>query len=137
MTDPGRADHEAIQSVVSTMENGWNTGDANAFASPFADDADFVTVYGFHAHGRETIAGGHDAIFKGIYKGSRVQYTITHARPLRSDVLLVHLHAHLSVPQGPLAGEHDGLPSLVLTREKTEWRIAAFHNTFISPRPGD
>ncbi|HEV7590544.1 MAG TPA: SgcJ/EcaC family oxidoreductase [Longimicrobium sp.] len=117
--------------LAARLESAWNAGDGAAFTAPFADDADFVNVLGMHARGREAIAAGHDQIFRGIYAGSTVRYRVETARLLRPDVALVHLHASLAIPAGPMAGTHDARPSLVLTREGGEWRIASFHNTFI------
>jgi uncharacterized protein (TIGR02246 family) len=123
------ADDAAV--LASRLESAWNGGDGAGFAAPCAEDADFVNVLGMHARGREAIAAGHEEIFHGIYVGSTVRYRVEHARLLRPDVGLVHLHASLTVPSGPMAGEHQARPSLVLTREGGEWRIASFHNTFI------
>jgi hypothetical protein len=44
-------------------------------------------------------------------------------------VLLAHLDAHLRVPAGPLAGDINAIPSLVLVDEDGSWRIVAVHNT--------
>jgi hypothetical protein len=44
-------------------------------------------------------------------------------------VLLGDVRSVLNAPTGPLAGEHTALFSMVLVRDGTGWRIAAFHNT--------
>lgn len=128
-----------IAPIVRALEDAWNAGDGAAFAAPLAEDADFVNVYGMHARGREAIAKGHEGIFRSVYAGSTVRYTVESARLLRGDVALAHLHARLHVPAGPMAGDREARPSLVLTRDEGGWRIAAFHNTFIQtpgpPRP--
>jgi uncharacterized protein (TIGR02246 family) len=121
-----------VASLVQGLQDAWNAGDAAGFAAPFADDADFVNVYGMYAQGRDAILAGHEGIFRSIYAGSRVEYRVKSARRLRDDVALVHLHARLSVPSGPMAGVNEALPSMVLVRDGGgEWRIASFHNTFI------
>jgi uncharacterized protein (TIGR02246 family) len=128
-------DHDAIAddaaAMAARLENAWNTGDSPAFAAAFADDADFVNVLGMHVRGREAISFGHAEIFRTIYAGSTVQYRVDTARLLRPDVGLVHVHATLTVPAGPMAGTHQARYSMVLTREGGEWRIASFHNTFV------
>jgi len=118
--------------VVFGLESAWNVGDSTAFAAWFAEDADFVNVQGMYARGRDAIAAGHEHIFKTFYAGSHVAYRVERSRQLRPDVAIVHLHARLSVPGGPMAGVHEARPSMVLTREGDRWWIAAFHNTFIS-----
>ena len=126
-----------IDSMVEQLVRAWNTADGSAYAAPFTEDADFVTVYGFHAKGRGAIAAGHDGIFQGIYRGSNIRMEVEHVRELSPDVLLVHLRAHLSVPEGKMAGEHVAVPSLVLTRGGDGWQIAALHNTFVTTPPAN
>lgn len=121
--------HDPFAPIVARLEAGWNAMDGAAFAAPFAADADYVTIRGEHFRGRPTIAAGHDAIFRTIYAGSTNRLTIETARLLRADVALVHVSSRLDVPGGPLAGRHAARFSLVLTREESEWAIAALHNT--------
>ena len=128
-------DRAALENVVGQLEAAWNAMDGTAFAAPFAGDADFVTVRGEHLRGRPAIAAGHAGIFRTIYAGSRNRYTVAGARLLRPEVALVHVHALLDVPQGPLAGRHAARFSLVLTREGGGWEIAALHNT-LEAAPG-
>ena len=128
-------DHGSITgdaaALAARLESAWNAGDGAAFAAPFAEDADFVNVLGMHARGREAIAAGHEQIFRSVYAGSTVRYRVETARLLRPDVALVHLNASLTVPAGPMAGTDNAIPSLVLTRDGGEWRVASFHNTYI------
>ena len=123
---------EAIDEVIAGLEKAWNAADGDAFGQWFAEDAEFVTVYGMYFQGRATIAASHQHIFETVYKDSVVSYVPFQTRMLRDDVALVHMRAHLSVPEGPMAGEHDALPSIVVTREPDGWKIASLHNTFVS-----
>jgi uncharacterized protein (TIGR02246 family) len=123
------SDRAALEAIVARLEAAWNAGDGRAFAAPFSPDADFVTIRAEHFRGREAIAQGHDAIFRTIYAGSVNHYTIGGLRLLRPDVALVHVHAMLNVPSGPVAGRHSARFSLVAIREAGSWQIASFHNT--------
>jgi uncharacterized protein (TIGR02246 family) len=125
-------DRAALERIVHQLEAAWNAMDGSAFAAPFADDADFVTIRGEHFRGRPAIAAGHAAIFRTIYAGSTNQLTIESARLLRSEVALVQVHSTLDAPQGPLAGRHEARFSLVLTKEPGGWQIAALHNTLVA-----
>jgi uncharacterized protein (TIGR02246 family) len=122
-------DQAAIETIVGQLENAWNAKDGTAFAIPFAQDADFVTIRGEHFRGRTAIAEGHATIFRTIYAGSSNRLTIETARLLSREVALVHVRALLDAPQGPLAGRHAARFSMVLTRRASDWEIAAFHNT--------
>lgn len=127
--DLGLEDRDALLGIVRQLEAAWNALDGAAFAAPFAEDADFVNVRGEHLRGRPAIAAGHAGIFRTIYAGSSNRYSVEQVRLLRPELALVHVHALLDVPQGPLAGPHGGRFSMVLTRESGGWEIAAFHNT--------
>lgn len=122
-------DRAAVEALVARLEAAWNGADPAAFAAEFTADADFVNVRGDYASGRDVVAEAHAAIWKGIYAGSTIGYSLSRLRPLAPGVLLAHLDAHLRVPAGPLAGEISAIPSLVLVDDDGAWRIASFHNT--------
>ena len=125
------AGERIVANLVGELENAWNAADGAAFARPFAEDADFVTIRGEHLRTREVIARGHQAIFDTIYKGSVVRYQVTGVRAIAPAVLLAHVKSTLKAPTGPLAGEHSSLFTLVLVLDHDDGRIAAFHNTLI------
>ena len=132
---PERKLDNAARDIARHLEAGWNSGDGTAFAAPFEEDADFVNVRGDLLKGRDEIARGHDRIFAGIYRDSRVAYSVRQLRNLAHGVGLLHLDAELHVPAGPLAGNHKALLSLLLRSGDDNWRIAALHNTLVS-QPG-
>jgi uncharacterized protein (TIGR02246 family) len=119
--------------IVSRLEHAWNAGDGDAFAEPFATDADFVTVRGEYYRTREGISHGHRAIFSTIYKGSTNRIDVLRSRALSASMILVHARAVLSVPAGPLAGEHTAVMSILIGAVDRGWEIVAFHNTFRMP----
>jgi conserved hypothetical protein len=131
LIDP--VDRKALDRVVADLEAAWNAGDGSAFGKPFSDNADFVTIRAEHFHGWDAIAGGHAAIFRTIYAQSVNHCTVESERLLRPDVALMHVRSVLDVPSGPLAGRHNAIFSMVLTRESPGWQIASFHNTVRPP----
>jgi uncharacterized protein (TIGR02246 family) len=126
-----RADADAIDRIVRRLESAWNAADGDAFAAPFAADADFVNIRAEHHRGRQAIAAGHTAIFRGIYAGSTNQCTLESARLLRPDVALARVLATLDCPSGPLAGRHQARFTMVLTKGPSGWEIASFQNTLV------
>jgi uncharacterized protein (TIGR02246 family) len=98
-------EHAAFETIVGQLEAAWNAMDGSAFAAPFAENADFVTIRGEHFPGKPAIAAGHDAIFRTIYAGSKNNLTVESARLLRPDVALVHVHALLDAPSVGRAAE--------------------------------
>ena len=55
-------DTDALRGIVAQLEAGWNAGDGDAFAAPFAEDVDYVVVDGQHIQGRPIIAAAHRAL---------------------------------------------------------------------------
>jgi uncharacterized protein (TIGR02246 family) len=123
---------QILAKIASDLEQAWNAGDGEAFARPFAEDADFVNIRGQHFRTRPIIAAGHQTIFDTIYQGSVVRYEPAGVRPLSSSVLIGQIRGKLRAPSGPLAGEHDALATLVLVDDGDGWRIAVFHNTLVA-----
>ena|SRR6185503_3957136 len=127
---PG-ADEAAIRENVKQLEMGWNTKSGATFAKPFAQDADYVVINGMYIKGRNVIETAHQQIFDTIYKDTMISLSVKQVRFLRPDVAVVHVNGHRSAPTKDL--EHDAMLTLVMTKEKAGWRIAAFQNTAVAP----
>lgn len=119
------------ETVIKRLEHAWNASDGAAFGTPFAPEADFVTIRG-DLHSGEEIAAGHQQIFDTIYAGSTIRYSVLRARELDDRVILAHVRGTLNVPTGPVAGESNALASVVLVGDGNDYRIAAFHNTLVA-----
>ena len=122
----------AAENAVRLLEDAWNAADGEAFGAPFAENADFVNVRGELHTGRRAIAAGHQGIFDSIYAGSTVRYQVLRSRELGDGSILAHVDARLSVPGGPLAGDHQALASMLLIENGDGHAIASFHNTLVT-----
>ena len=122
----------AVEAVMRRLERAWNSADGSAFGEPFSPGADFVAIRGDLHTGREAIAAGHQEILGTVYAGSTIRYQILQARQLGDRVVLSHVRAALSVPGGPLAGEHASTITAVLLKRDGGWEITALHNTLIT-----
>ena len=137
------ADDEArIRAVVQSEADAWNRGDAVAFGAHYAEGGSFTNVIGRQLYGREAFIAQHARIFSTIYKGSHNSFSVTKIMFLRPDVAVVDIDGALTgarqLPPGLKAGD-DGSVHVklqqVMTREKGEWWIAAFHNVAVYPLP--
>ena len=127
------ADESAIRSIPQRMADGWNDGNAEAFAAPFADDADFVAFEGTHLVGREAIVAFHQQIFETIVKGSRLEgVEVKFIRALGPTQAVVHARVRVTLPEQttPLRSR-DSMQLLVLGKHDAEWRIEALQNSRI------
>jgi uncharacterized protein (TIGR02246 family) len=122
-------DEAAIRKIVARMQDGWNKGDGQSFAAPFAKTADYVIVNGMRIKGREEIAAGHQRIFDTNYKNSHNTATVQSIKFIRPDVAVAHVEWHLEISEGD---EGRAMSSLILTKDNGQWTIIAFHNTPIT-----
>ena len=128
--EPQNADETAMRESVKQLEAGWNTKSGALFAKPFAEDADYVVINGMYIKGRAVIETQHQRIFDTIFKDTTLSLTVKQIRFLRSDVAVVHVSGQRVGP----AKEHnqEAMITLMLTKEKQGWVIAAFQNTQIT-----
>jgi uncharacterized protein (TIGR02246 family) len=132
MNDTRAADEVALRANVKQLETGWNTKSGAAFARPFAEDADYVIINGMQIKGREVIAKSHQQIFDTVFKDTTIALSVKQIRFLRPEVAVVHVSGHRDGPTKDLV--QDATITLVMTREKDGWVIAAFQNTAVTPR---
>ncbi len=120
-----------IQDLVDELASAWNRGDAAAFAKRFQSDGTFTNVNGSTFEGRSAFEQRHQEIFAGPLKGSRTTMAIERAHLVLPDVAVVDVSCSTRV--GPATLRSKLL--LVLSRESSEWSIAAFHNTAVPATP--
>jgi uncharacterized protein (TIGR02246 family) len=112
------------------------------FAAQFAADGGFTNVMGMVCYGQESFKERHDAIFKGVYKGSKSRFALAKLRFIRPDVAIADVDAEISefsaLPPGIRAGADGVMRSklqMVLVKEAESWWITAFHNVAVTPLP--
>jgi len=125
----------------------WNNHDMVAFGKLFTMDADFVNVGGLWWRGRKEIqmqhAWSHGAIpletkgfdvadraYYGIFKSSKMQFDRIDVRFLRKDVAVARVSWKL-LGDARTPNPRIGLFMFVVTRQDSEWLIAAAQNTEI------
>jgi len=122
-------DETAVRQIVQQVQDAWNIHDGKAFAAPFAENADYVVVNGLYLSGREAIEKGHIQIFTTIYKDSRNIAAVQSVRFLRSDVAVVHVKWNLEFSVGGEPKKATAMNTMIMTKDKGKWSIAAFQNT--------
>jgi uncharacterized protein (TIGR02246 family) len=123
------ADEAAVRENVRQMEAGWNAKSGALYAKPFAADADYVVVNGMHLRGREAIEKSHQQIFDTFFRDSTLTVSVKQLRFLRPDVAVLHIEGVVRMRQGAETNEPTSIITLVMTKEKGDWKIAAFQNT--------
>lgn len=132
--EPRAGDADAVCALYRALMDGWNAGSGEAFAAPFADDADFIAFDGTRFRGREDIARSHDPLLKTHMKGTRLVGDVTDLRFPAPDVAVLHARGGtiLRGRREP-ARERDSLQTMVAVRREGRWQLVAFQNTRVRP----
>ena len=134
----GETDERAIRAVMDRFVDAWNHHDAKAFATVFAEDADFTNWRGTGASGRSKIEAFHAPVFATIFSKSHLEYTDIKTRFVRPDVATVDVHWKMSGAidaQCNPRPEREGLLSFVMANSAGQWEIVVMHNLDISALP--
>jgi uncharacterized protein (TIGR02246 family) len=126
------ADEEAIQGILKQFEVAWNDYDSVSIAALFAEDANFIHIFGGQLDGQTAIEAAHRHIFNTIYRGSHASFNLRGIRFVRPDVAVVFAQAHLNFNEGNEKREMETRPTLIVVKEVAKWQIVAFQNTKIS-----
>ena len=118
------ADEQVIEGILQQIETAWNRYDSISFAAAFAEDANFIHIFGGQLDGRPAIEAAHRHIFETIYKGSHASFVLRSIRFLRPDVALVFARAQVKFKEGNEAREIETRPTLVVIKEQEKWQIS-------------
>ena len=129
------ADQQVIQGILQHLESAWNRHDSAGFAAVFAEDANFIHIFGGQLDGRVAIEAAHRNIFATIYRGSQASFVLRSMRFLRSDVAVAFARAQVKFQEGDEAREIETRPTMILVKEQDRWQIVAFQNTKVSEVP--
>jgi len=128
-------DEGAIQAILQQFETAWNVYDGVSIAALFAEDANFIHIFGGQLDGRTAIEAAHRVIFDTIYRGSHASFMLRSIRFLRPDVAVVFAQAHVEFKDNNETREIETRPTLIVVKEQAKWQIVAFQNTKISEVP--
>src|SRR5207249_7935609 len=93
-------DEQVIQGILQHIETAWNRYDSVSLAAAFAEDANFIHIFGGQLDGRAAIEEAHRHIFETIYRDSHASFVPRSIRFLRPDVAVVFSRAHVKVKEG-------------------------------------
>jgi uncharacterized protein (TIGR02246 family) len=144
VASPGKArsaDDAAIRAMLAAQAEAWNRGDAATWSKPFAQDADFVNIFGMVFTTRKEIEDRHAAIFVSIFKGSHTTVEVRRMVFLTPRLAVVDTD-HVVTGYGALPATLHPVDGALRTRMKyvmqkrgTGWSIIAAQNTELKPPP--
>jgi uncharacterized protein (TIGR02246 family) len=128
-------DEAAIQAILQQIETAWNAYDSVSIAGLFAEDANFIQIFGGQLDGRAAIEAAHRVIFNTIYRGSHASFMLRSIRFVRPDVAVVFARAHVKFNENNETRGIETRPTLIIVKEQAKWQIVTFQNTKISEVP--
>ena len=121
------------EDIPSLFVQAWNTRNADALASLFDDDAEFVNVTGLWWHDRDAIRTAHAYGLDRIFNKSTLSINEIRVKQLSDGLAVVHAQMTLSgqTPIGNIKepGSRSTILSFVVHRADGEWRCASAQNT--------
>lgn len=121
------------EDIPSLFADAWNTRNADALASLFDDDAEFVNVTGLWWHDRNSIRTAHAYGLDRIFNKSTLSIDEVRVKPLSEDLAVVYAQMILSgqTPIGTIKepGSRTTILSFVVHRADGGWRCASAQNT--------
>lgn len=135
LEQPVSADNEtAVRTLYHRALDGWNQGDAEAFAEPMAQDVDFVPFDGVKFKGREALVRFHDPLFKTHLRGTRLVGEVTSVRFLSPSIALMHARGGTIMRgESDASPARDSIQTMVAVNGEQGWKLAAFQNTRVRP----
>lgn len=128
-------DEGALQAILQKFETAWNAYDSVSIAALFAEDANFIHIYGGQLDGQAAIEAAHKDIFNTIYRGSDASFMLRSIRFLRPNVAVVFARAHVKFKENNERREIETRPTLIVVKEQAKWQIVVFQNTKVSDVP--
>jgi uncharacterized protein (TIGR02246 family) len=120
------------EAIPALFVRAWNDRDADALASLFDEDAEFVDVSGQCWHDRESIRRAHGGGPDAVLITSKLAAGETRVKLLAPEIALVHARLTRSADDPgalPASAPRATIASFVVHRAGDRWRCAAAHAT--------
>ncbi len=120
---------DEVVGLYETLLSGWNSANAERFASVFADDGQVIGFDGSEVEGRAAIARQMASIFEDHATGKYVG-VVRNVRGLGTDAALLRAVSGV-VPGGSndINPDLNATQTLVARREEGKWSVVIYHNT--------
>lgn len=129
------ADSQTIHQIIEHFPNAWNNDKGRGFADNYAEDADFVNIYGMVFAGKQEIEIRHIKILETFLKDSIFETVDFKLREAAPGLVIAHVYWKVSHIQKPGAHSADetmkGVFTHTLLKNQDKWEIIATQNTLI------
>ncbi len=118
-----------IQSLLTTIEDGWRDKNGEMYAAKFADDAEFCGFTGKYLKGKSEIIEWHNDIFEGVYSNTILKITIERIREINDDIVTVDAGFELLQKGGTYFAPGWALSHMLIKKYNDGWKILQIYNS--------
>lgn len=132
-----KEDEAAIENVIKNYVEAWNDHGGKGFGAGFAEDADFVNIFGMHFSGKSEIEWRHVKILESFLKDSKLQVLNIKFREVHPKVVIALIRWKVDGFRQPgstigLPGvQREGIFTQVFLYQNDQWEIVASQNTLV------
>lgn len=127
------SDRNEIDKIIEHFTHAWNNCEGKGSGDYYAQDADFVNIFGTAFAGKQEIETRHVKIHETFLKGSIFEVNETKVREAKLDVVIAQVYWKVTNIQKPGAETMKGIFTHTFVKIDGLWEIAATQNTLISP----
>src|SRR4051812_10149817 len=121
-----KGEEDAIRAVLAEFYEGWNAHDPDKMASTFAEDIDFIDVFGEWSKGRDEMRDELARVHASPFRNNHKEHKVEKIRFLKSDVAVVQVSAVSQVRN---------LANYVLSKQQGKWITVSFTNNDVHDPP--
>jgi uncharacterized protein (TIGR02246 family) len=125
-------DNKMINEIIEHFTIAWNYHEGHGSADYYAEDADFVNIFGMAFAGKQEIETRHVKIHEAFLKGYTFEVVNLRLREAAPDLVIAHVYWKVSNAQKPEESPMKGIFTHVILKKQDKWEIAASQNTQIS-----
>lgn len=126
-------DRNEIEKIIDHFTHAWNACEGKGSGDFYAEDADFVNIFGVAFSGKQEIEARHVKIHEAFLKGTLFEVIQTKVREATPEVVIAHVYWKVTHTQKPAADSMKGIFTHTFVKVNGRWEITATQNTLISP----
>jgi uncharacterized protein (TIGR02246 family) len=125
---PTFSDEKQIRGLFEQMLESWERG-AAPYAECFAPDASYIVGTGMLQEGWQEIVDGHEIIFSGWARNSRLEGRIHGLRFLTEDVATITAYGHIVYKDHRSSGNNKRTIYTIIARKRDgRWQFVSYQN---------
>lgn len=127
------SDRNAIDKIVEHFTHAWNDCEGKGSGDYYAQDADFVNIFGTAFAGKQEIETRHVKIHETFLKGSIFEVIEAKVREAKPEVVIAQVYWKVTNIQKPGTETMKGIFTHTFVKNNGTWEIASTQNTLIAP----